>query len=75
MEPAYKPGDHVLTFSWPEIKKGDVIAFKDKGKAYLKRIDKIQDDIVYISGNNKKESAKMGPIKKPQIVGKVIFKY
>lgn len=27
MVPAYKPGDHVLTFNWGKIKVGDVIVF------------------------------------------------
>ena len=74
MIPAFAPGDHVLAFGWSKIKVGDVIAYRGD-KNYIKRIDKIDKSLYYVSGDNKRESAKMSPVKKEQIVGKIIFKY
>jgi len=75
MVPAFKPGDHVLTFNWGKYRKNDLIVFKLEGRSYLKRIDRIDKNRFYISGDNKKASTKFTPIAKSQIVGKVILKY
>jgi SOS-response transcriptional repressor LexA len=78
MLPAYIPGDHVLTFNWVRIKVGDVIVFKIQDRhsvSFLKRVDKIIGEEIYLSGDNKKESSQVKPIKKSQIIGKVILKY
>ena len=75
MMPAFRPGDHVLTFNWGRIDPGDVVVFNLEGKNLIKRVDKIVDNCLYISGDNKKQSSKMEPVKKDQIVGKVILKY
>lgn len=75
MIPAYKPGDRVLTFNWVSPKVGDVIVFESGGKKYLKRINKVVGDLIYVAGDNKRESLQIDPIKRSQIVGKVIRKY
>lgn len=75
MFPAYKPGDHVLTFNWGYIKAGDVIAFDVGLKHFIKRVERVRSGLYYVYGDNRRESAKMGPIKKEQIVGKVVFRY
>ena len=75
MMPAYKPGDHVLTFNWVGVKKGDVIVFRQGKIKMIKRVKKIEGGKVFVEGDNKKESAKIGPIPSSQIVGKVILKY
>lgn len=75
MIPLYKPGDHVLTYNWPRIKKGDVIVFTDRGMKLIKRVVAIDGDSFYVSGDNKKESSKVGPVRKDEIVGKVLLKY
>ena len=75
MVPVFMPGDHVLTFNWARVSKGDVIVFKSDGKKYIKRITKIKSNLIAVSGDNNARSAKMGTIEKNQIVGKVIFKY
>lgn len=76
MMPAFKPGDHVLTFNWLRVSKGDVVVFMEMERAYfIKRIDRIARDLIYVSGDNNTRSAKTHPIKRRQIVGKVIFKY
>src|SRR3990167_1535152 len=67
MVPAFKPGDHVLTFNWGKYRKNDLIVFKLEGRSYLKRIDRIDKNRFYISGDNKKASTKFTPIAKSQI--------
>lgn len=108
MVPAYKPGDHVLTFNWVLPKVGDVVVFRissrhpgvttttrselvsrkfeigsimdsfallQNDKNYLKRIKKITKNEIFVEGDNSKVSSKMAPVKKYQVVGKVILKY
>lgn len=75
MMPAYKPGDHVLTFNWGMIKPSDVIVFVNDGRKYLKRVDRVEGDFIYVSGDNKAQSSKVGPVDKSQIIGKVILKH
>ncbi|OGD84221.1 hypothetical protein A2165_03605 [Candidatus Curtissbacteria bacterium RBG_13_40_7] len=75
MIPAYKPGDHVLTFNWSLPRVGDVVVFMQQGKSFIKRIEKVENGEVFISGDNKKESAKFSPIDQKDIIGKVIFRY
>lgn len=75
MLPKYKSGDHVLTFNWGRVKSGDVFVFiKDKVN-YIKRVDKIEDDFVYLSGDNKEKASKIWKIEKSKIIGKVVLKY
>jgi len=75
MIPAFKPGDHVLTFNWILANVGDVVVFKEKNKSFLKRINKIEGGKIFISGDNKKESSKFSPISQKEIIGKVILRY
>lgn len=75
MFPMYSSGDHVLTFNWIKPEAGDVIIFRQNRKAFIKRIAEIQGDLIFVSGDNVSVSAKLDPIKKGQIIGKVILKY
>lgn len=75
MLPAYKPGDHVLTFNWSRIKVRDVIVFRKGVRNYLKRVRRIQGDRLYVIGDNTKESTAMGSVNRLGIIGKVIGKY
>lgn len=75
MLPAYKQGDHVLTFNWIKLKIGDVVVFKYEKKNYIKRIVRILGDSAQVEGDNKNWSSKISPITLRQIVGKVILKY
>jgi signal peptidase I len=65
----------------PGLGQGDA---REKGLAldkanhatyYIKRITKISGQSVFVQGDNKKLSSKVGPIKKGQIIGKVVLKY
>ena len=75
MEPVFCSGDSVLTYNWSLYKHGSVIVFKWRGKNLIKRIDKIVDGKVHVSGDNKKFSTKIEPISFSQVIGRVFLKY
>jgi len=75
MLPNFSPGDHVLTFNWIRAKAGEVVVFKIRDAFYVKRVEKIKDNLIYVTGDNKQESSQLGPIDARQIIGKVIWKY
>lgn len=75
MEPAFYNGDRVITFNYGVIKAGSVVVFKYKKTVYVKRVDKIANDKVFILGDNKKLSSKIGPILKGKIIGRVVLRY
>ena len=75
MEPFLREGDHVLTFNWVLPKRGNVIVFRSGDMYLVKRVDRIREADIFISGDNKKLSKKLGPIGKGKIVGKVVLKY
>lgn len=55
---------------------GDIVMFVDKNtqKKLIKRIQKIQKQTYYVSGDNRNDSLELGWIQKREILGKVIFK-
>lgn len=74
MEPEFNEGDHVLTFNWAKVKKGDVVVFKYKKTLFVKRIVRIGNKII-VEGDNKKLSSKVEPLDGSRIIGKVVVKY
>jgi len=74
MEPSLRQGDHVLTFNWVKVKKGDVIVFKYKKTFFVKRIIKANNKIT-VEGDNKSLSSKMELFNSNQIIGKVVARY
>lgn len=75
MSPSYKEGEHALTFNWMKARVSDVVVFRKNGVFYIKRVRNILKDLIYVVGDNKKESLDFDPIKRSQIIGKVILKY
>lgn len=77
MLPTLKPGQDVLVLCWfYRLKVGDIVAIKVDGKEMIKRVHKVSDRDTYVLGDNEKmstDSRKFGPIKRSQIVGKVIW--
>jgi len=77
MIPTLREGQDVLVWCWfinPKI--GDIVAIKVDGREMIKRIHKVDDRSMFVQGDNEKESIdsrKFGPIKKEQIIGKVIY--
>ena len=75
MIPDYKPGDYVITFNWTDVRAGDVVIFKMNGQNYIKRVKKKIHDLVEVAGDNDKESSKVGPVKRSDIIGRVVLLY
>lgn len=75
MVPAFRPNERVLTYNWGIVKKGSVVVFKNKGKVFIKRVDKMVDGKIYVSGDNKKLSSKVDPITDDSLIGRVFIKY
>ncbi|MEZ4180353.1 MAG: S24/S26 family peptidase [Candidatus Doudnabacteria bacterium] len=75
MEPALKAGSFVLARTKiNKILLGDIIVFGYKeDKVMIKRIVKIENDLIFVEGDNKSDSLQIPPIKKSQITGKVIW--
>lgn len=80
MQSFLNPGQQVLTFNWAYVfsrpKIGDVIVFKKDSKEYIKRVQKIQGNQIYVLGDNaqdSQDSRAFGSINKSDIVGKVIY--
>lgn len=86
MLPTLKPGQDVLVWCWfYKLKVGDIVAIKVNGKEMIKRISKFllgdeptsdREKMIYVTGDNGRmstDSRKFGPIKKEQIIGRVIW--
>lgn len=79
MLPTLKPGQDVLVFHWwilVGIKAGDIVVIRHEGKEMVKRIHYLNGRSINVLGDNEKESTdsrKFGPIKRSQIIGKVIW--
>ena len=77
MYPTFKEGQDVLSINWflnPKV--GDIIVLKKNGKELIKRIEKIENDKVFVVGDNTDESTDsrhFGAVNIDQIVGKVVY--
>lgn len=64
-------------YLWNKPRVGDIVVIKKDGKEMVKRVQSIYDREIFVEGDNEKESTdsrKFGPIKKEQIIGKVIWR-
>lgn len=77
MEPKIKNSSFFLASSIPYFivkpKAGDVIVFKNKNKNIVKKIIKIESKIYYVKGLNEIDSLEFAPIKRNEILGKIIW--
>ena len=80
MYPTLHPGQDVLSFNWAYLGKkpkvGDIVVVRMNGKDMVKRVDKVYDRTVYLTGDNQSgstDSRDFGPVDKDQIIGKVIY--
>lgn len=78
MEPAIRNNNIVyissLFYIFNKPKINDIVAFKFKDKIFIKRIFKVNNNKIFMVGDNYKDSLdsrKIGSINKKQIVGKV----
>jgi nickel-type superoxide dismutase maturation protease len=85
MEPEFKAGDHLwaskLFYRLFKPKVGEVVVLRDPrdGRLILKRIWEVKAGGYYfVGGDNEKastDSRTFGPVKKEDIIAKVLFKY
>ena len=78
MIPRIKPGQFVLIRKTKKIKENDLILFQHpfKGIKLVKRVDHIEQGMIYALGENKEESSdsrEFGYIPKELVIGKVIW--
>lgn len=80
MLPTLSPGQDVLSFNWAYLgrkpKIGDIVVIKKDGKEMVKRVQKVFDQEIFVSGDNMEESTDsrhFWPIKLDQIIGKVVY--
>lgn len=77
MMPYLTPGNRVIASSIPyyfsKPKVNDVVVFTKDGKMLIKRIVRISGGEFFVEGDNKKDSLKTEPIRRKQILGKVIY--
>ena len=77
MFPTLKEGQDVLSLNWffkPKV--GDIIVLKYGGKEMVKRVEKIDDQEVFVVGDNEAESTDsrdFGTVNMDKIVGKVVY--
>lgn len=72
MEPKIKIGDYIIVKSSSNYKLGDIVTYKNKENEYIThRIIKINDDNIITQGDANNTSD--NPIKKEQIIGKVVY--
>lgn len=74
MQPNFFDGDHVVAWRTLRLKIGDAVVIKSE-KNLIKRVTKVQEGLVFVDGDNKAESSRVGPFPIEAIVGKVVFKY
>ena len=77
MLPTLKPGDRVIVSSLPYFfskpRAGDVIVFRYNKKMMIKRIKKIENKKIFVEGDSNRDSLKIEPIGRNQILGRVII--
>ncbi|MBI4036239.1 nickel-type superoxide dismutase maturation protease [Candidatus Daviesbacteria bacterium] len=77
MLPTLKDGQDILVWCWfVNPKVGDIVVIKHKGKEIVKRIENIQNNTVFVTGDNKQESTdsrNFGAVSRLEIVGKVVY--
>lgn len=77
MFPTLKKGQDILSVNWfYKVRTGDLVVIKINGKEMVKRVQKIAGDHIFVKGDNMGESTDsrhFGPVRKDQIIGKVIY--
>jgi signal peptidase I len=77
MMPILKPGQEILVSSLPYLLRkprvGDIVAFKKKDLFIVKRIKKVIDSRLQVTGDNTSDSKDYGWIGRSEILGKVIY--
>ena len=71
MSPAIEKGDIVIIKIGDEIKEKDIITYKKENVFITHRIEQMNDDFIIAKGDN--NNTEDEPIKKDEVIGKVVF--
>ncbi len=78
MQPTLVKGNKILVYKWGKIREGDIVVCSISSRKYIKRVVKIERKDYFLQGDNTKfstDSRDFGPVKRKNIVGKMILKY
>ena len=78
MLPSFKPKQYVLSFTTRNIKKNDVIVFKDTKEAkFIKRVSWVENKKFRVQSDNKDYPSHVleKSLETKNIIGKVIYKF
>lgn len=79
MEPEIRNGSFFMASSIPFLirkpKVGDNIVFKNQNIIIVKKIIKIENDRFVVKGKNLSDSKEFDPIKRQEILGKLIWTF
>lgn len=78
MNPTLREGQKVIAVRFLPSKSGDLVVLKDPrdGRLLLKRITEVRKEVLFVEGDNKKESTDsrhFGWIPKKSVIGTVIY--
>jgi phage repressor protein C with HTH and peptisase S24 domain len=77
MIPTYQPGDRVLVKYGSTYTIGDIVLIDFKERIDIKRVVKIEDDRVFVEGDNSAvsiDSRQYGAVKNSRVMAKVLFR-
>ena len=75
MTPVFRSGKLVLFVRWKAYKPGDVVMFRHNGAEKIKRIERIEEDKIFVVGDNPSlstDSRHFGLIDKSLIIAKAL---
>ena len=77
MIPALAPGELVLVGYGAKFAVGDIVLAQGDERIDIKRIDRLEGNLVYLVGDNAEvslDSRQSGPVEKNKVVGKVLYR-
>jgi nickel-type superoxide dismutase maturation protease len=82
MQPTLRPGDRLLVYRWSRPTPGDLVVVRDPAYAkrlLVKRLAQRTDDGRYVvladNPNVSRDSREFGPVRREQLIGRVVWRY
>jgi nickel-type superoxide dismutase maturation protease len=81
MQPALRPGDRLLVWTWASPRVGDIVVVRDaqfRQTLLVKRIHAIERGNFDVRGDNpnvSRDSREFGLVSRELIVGRVVYRY
>jgi phage repressor protein C with HTH and peptisase S24 domain len=77
MSPYLKDRDLIMVLKTNKYKAGDVVGFKSNDKIFIKRINEIKNDLLFVLGDNPDnslDSRKLGWVNRESVVFRLLFR-